>query len=107
MGPFQVTCVLAAAGSAAAFSISSAFAQLEPEGRGFLPLTPGPGSIGERSDADAIAVDRTPDNGRPKTDKAAEGSGAEDSNEEIRRLSSAACPPNMGRAVMSAPIRDR
>ena len=74
MGPFQVTCVLAAAGSAAAFSISSAFAHQQPQGRGFLPLLdkPGPGSIGERTDADTIAVNRTPDNGRRRTDKAAE-----------------------------------
>ena len=55
MGPFQVTCVLAAAVLAAAFSISSVFAQ---QGGGHLPLPDKPnlGGIGERINSNTIAV---------------------------------------------------
>jgi uncharacterized protein len=58
MGPFQVACVLAAAVLAAGFSISTAFAQVQPQGRGHLPLPDKPnlGGIGERINANTIAV---------------------------------------------------
>jgi hypothetical protein len=53
MGPFQVTCVLAAAVLAAGFSTTTTFAQQQPQGRGCLPLPDklNLGSIGERTDA--------------------------------------------------------
>jgi hypothetical protein len=55
VGPFQVTCVLAAAVLAAAFSISSVFAQ---QGGGHLPRPDKPnlGGIGERINSNTIAV---------------------------------------------------
>jgi uncharacterized protein len=56
MGPFQVTCVLAAAMFAAAFSISTAFAQQVRGGNQPLPDKPNLGSIGERINANTIAV---------------------------------------------------
>ena len=60
MGPFQVTCVLATAGFAAAFSTAPFDAQ---QGRGTLPTPDAPklGSLGERIlgeriDANTVAV---------------------------------------------------
>ena len=55
IGPFQVTCVLATAGFAAAFSTSSIDAQ---QGRGTLPKPDRPkhGGPGERIDANTVAV---------------------------------------------------
>ena len=54
-GPLQVTCVLAAAGIAVAFSISPIWAQ---SGRGAAPIPDKPnlGSIGERINANTIAI---------------------------------------------------
>lgn len=54
-GPLQVTCVLAAAGIAVAFSISPIWAQ---SGRGAAPVPDKPnlGSIGERINANTIAI---------------------------------------------------
>jgi hypothetical protein len=56
MGPFQVTCVLAAAMFAAAFSISTAFAQEVRGGNQPVPDKPNLGSIGERINSNTIAV---------------------------------------------------
>jgi uncharacterized protein len=56
MGPFQVTCVLAAAAFAAAFSISTAFAQQGRGGNQPLPDKPNLGGIGERINANTIAL---------------------------------------------------
>ena len=55
MGPFQVTCVLAAAVLAAAFSTSFAFAN---PGHGNLPLPGKPklGSIGDRINSNTFAL---------------------------------------------------
>jgi hypothetical protein len=55
MGPFQVTCVLATAGFAAAFSTRPIGAQ---QGRGTLPMPDAPklGSLGERVNANTVAV---------------------------------------------------
>jgi hypothetical protein len=55
MGPFQVTCVVVAAGLAAAFSTSPIDAQ---QGRGTLPKpdTPTLGGPGERIDANTVAA---------------------------------------------------
>jgi hypothetical protein len=52
MGPFQVTCVLATAGLAAAFSTSAIDAQ---QGRGTLP-TPGTPVPGAGVNANAVAA---------------------------------------------------
>jgi len=56
MGPFQVTCVLAAAVFAAAFSISTAFAQQVRGGNQPLPDKPNLGSIGERINSNTISI---------------------------------------------------
>jgi TRAP transporter TAXI family solute receptor len=56
MGPFQVTCVLAAAAFAAAFSISTAFAQQVRGGNQPLPDKPNLGSIGERINSNTISI---------------------------------------------------
>ncbi len=56
MGPFQVTCVLAAVVFAAAFSISTAFAQQVRGGNQPLPDKPNLGSIGERINSDTISI---------------------------------------------------
>jgi uncharacterized protein len=56
MGPFQVTCVLAAAAFAAAFSISTAFAQQGRGGNQPLPDKPNLGAVGERINANTIAL---------------------------------------------------
>jgi hypothetical protein len=55
IGPFQVTCVLAVAVLAAAFSTSSVFAQ---QGRGNLPLPDKPnlGILGDRINANTFAL---------------------------------------------------
>jgi uncharacterized protein len=56
MGPFQVTCVLAAAMFAAAFSISTAFAQQVRGGNQPLPDKPNLGGIGERINSNTISI---------------------------------------------------
>jgi uncharacterized protein len=56
MGPFQVTCVLAAAAFAAAFSISTAFAQQVRGGNQPLPDKPSLGNIGERINSNTISI---------------------------------------------------
>jgi uncharacterized protein len=56
MGPFQVTCVLAAAMFAAAFSISTAFAQQVGGGNQPLPDKPNLGGIGERINSNTISI---------------------------------------------------
>ena len=56
MGPFQVTCVLAAAVFAAAFSISTAFAQQVRGGNQPLPDKPNLGGIGERINSNTISI---------------------------------------------------
>ena len=56
MGPFQVTCVLAAVVFAAAFSISTAFAQQVRGGNQPLPDKPNLGSIGERINSNTISI---------------------------------------------------
>jgi hypothetical protein len=58
MGPFQVTCVLAAAVLAAGSSISTAFAQVQSPARGggYLPLPDEPNLDGERINSNTIAV---------------------------------------------------
>jgi TRAP transporter TAXI family solute receptor len=53
MGPFQVPCVLAAAGIAVAFSISPISAQ---SGRAPIPDKPNLGSVGERINANTVAI---------------------------------------------------
>jgi TRAP transporter TAXI family solute receptor len=56
MGPFQVTCVLAAAAFAAAFSISTAFAQQVRGGNQPLRDKPSLGNIGERINSNTISI---------------------------------------------------
>jgi hypothetical protein len=56
MGPFQVPCVLAAVVFAAAFSISTAFAQQVRGGNLPVPDKPNLGSIGERMNSDTISI---------------------------------------------------
>ena len=56
MGPFQVTCVLAAAMFAAAFSISTAFAQQVRGGNQPLPDKPNLGAVGERINSNTISI---------------------------------------------------
>jgi uncharacterized protein len=56
MGPFQVPCVLAAVVFAAAFSISTAFAQQVRGGNQPSPDKPNLGGIGERINSDTIPI---------------------------------------------------
>jgi hypothetical protein len=56
MGPFQVPCVLAAVVFAAAFSISTAFAQQVRGGNLPVPDKPNLGSIGERINSSTISI---------------------------------------------------